>query len=81
MHDDDAIPSNREALPRSRAAERMRRHRDRKRSGLRCFTVQLWVTEIDELVRRGLLNQEKRNERGAIVKALHGHFDCTLNPS
>jgi hypothetical protein len=34
------------------AAERMRRHRRRRRNGLRCLTVQLRETEVETLVRR-----------------------------
>jgi hypothetical protein len=43
-------------------------------------TVQLRVTEIDELVRRGLLPGEMRNDRTAIANALHEHFDRWLQP-
>jgi hypothetical protein len=37
----DAIPPRAEQLPRSAAAERMRRHRERRREGLRCLTIEL----------------------------------------
>ena len=37
----------------SPAAVRMRRHRKRRRDGLRCLTVQLRETEIDMLIYRG----------------------------
>jgi hypothetical protein len=37
------------------AAERMRRHRDRRRDGLRCLTIELRETERDALIRNGLL--------------------------
>jgi hypothetical protein len=40
---------------RSSAAERMRRHRERRREGLRCLTVELREQEIDALVRNGFL--------------------------
>src|SRR5689334_8978504 len=33
----------------SAAAERMRRHRDRRRQGLRCLTIELRETEIEAL--------------------------------
>jgi hypothetical protein len=36
----------------SPAAERMRRHRDRRRDGLRCLTIELRETERDALIRR-----------------------------
>jgi hypothetical protein len=62
----------------SRAAERMRRHRQRRRDGFRCLNVELRETEIDTLIRRGLLNNEMRNEPGAIVDALYAFLDSTL---
>jgi hypothetical protein len=65
---------------RSAAAERMRRHRQRQRKGLRCFTIVLHATEIETLIRKGLLKWETRNDRNAIVKAIYDHFDRTLSP-
>lgn len=62
------------------AAERMRRHRQRRRNGLRCFTVELRETEIETLIRKGLLRSEMRNDRSAIIEALYEFFDDTLNP-
>jgi len=62
----------------SPAAERMRRHRKRKRQGLRCVTVQLRETEIDVLIKMGLLTTETRNDPHAVRKAIHTHFDRTL---
>ena len=64
----------------SLAAERMRRHRQRQRNGLRCVTVELRATEIETLIRRGLLKWETRNDRNAIINALYAFFDHTLNP-
>ncbi len=64
--------------PISPAAARMRRHRQRQREGLRCLTVQLRETEIDTLVCRALLEPEMRNNKTAIINALHDHFDLTL---
>jgi len=63
------------------AAERMRRHRERQRNGLRCFTVELRATEIEALIYRGLLKWETRNDRSAIIRALYAFFDHTLNPT
>jgi hypothetical protein len=40
----------------SPAAARMRRHRKRRRDGLRCLTVQLRETEIEALIHKGLLH-------------------------
>ena len=62
------------------AAERMRRHRQRRRNGLRCLMIELRATEIETLVRKGLLRRETRNDRIAIINALYDFFDRTLNP-
>jgi hypothetical protein len=64
---------------RSLAAERMRRHRKRRRKGLRCVTIELRETEIDTLVQRGLLQVDARNDARAVRKALYQYFDRTLN--
>ena len=42
------------------AAERMRLHRERRRLGLRCLMIQLRETEIDALIRIGLLKPDMR---------------------
>ncbi len=62
------------------AAERMRRHRERRRDGMRCLIVELHQTEIDALVRRGLLRAETRNDQNAIADALYDHLERTLDP-
>ena len=36
--------------------------------------------EIDELIRKGLLRSETRNDQNEIVKAIYKHFDRTLSP-
>jgi hypothetical protein len=62
---------------RSAAAERMRAHRERRRAGLRCLTVQLFETEIDELIRKGFLKEVARNDRHAVygfVCAFRSYF-------
>jgi hypothetical protein len=66
-------------LHRSPAAERMRRHRERRREGLRCVTIELRETEIDSLVQKGLLNADARNNTRAVHEALYQYFDSTLN--
>jgi len=63
---------------RSAAAERMRRHRERRRDGLRCVTIELRDSEIDTLARMGLLRPEMRNDANAISEALYAYFDRTL---
>jgi hypothetical protein len=62
----------------SSAAERMRRHRERRRDGLRCLNVELHETEIDTLIRIGLLKNEMRNDLGAVIDALYAYLDQTL---
>jgi len=67
-----------ESTPRSAAAERMRLHRERRRNGLRCLTIELRETEIEALIRIGFLRAEMRNDPSAVSKALYGYFDRTL---
>ena len=72
-------PTNRVSA-QSPAAERMRAHRQRRRKGIRCLTVQLFDTEIDELVRRGFLPAVARNNLQAVRDALYKHLERTLAP-
>jgi hypothetical protein len=60
------------------AAERMRRHRERRRKGLRCLLIQLGETEINALICQGLLKPEMRNNPGAVRKAFYTFLDGTL---
>jgi hypothetical protein len=71
------IPPTTKPTP-SATAERMRLHRERRRKGLRCLMIDLRETEIDALVRMGLLRAEMRNEANAIIEALYDYFDRTL---
>jgi hypothetical protein len=64
--------------PRSLAAERMRRHRERQRGGLRCLTIELRETEIDALIRSGLLKADARNDQDAVLKAIYEFLDQNL---
>jgi hypothetical protein len=57
----------------------MRRHRQRRRDGLRCLFLELRETEIDVLVQKGLLKADARNNSRAIREALYRYFDSTLN--
>jgi hypothetical protein len=66
---------------RTPAAERMRLHRERRRRGLRCLMIELRETDVDALIRRGLLEKETRKDRNAVLKALYGHFNRTLGPT
>jgi hypothetical protein len=56
----------------------MRRHRERRREGLRCVTIELRETEIDVLVQKGLLKADARNNSRAVREALYRYFDSTL---
>ena len=73
-----AIPPTNAPAPPSAAAERMRLFRERRRKGLRCLTIQLRETEIDALVRMGLLAPQMRNDANAIIEAMYAFFDRTL---
>ena len=62
----------------SPAAERMRLHRELRRNGMRPLWIELRVTEIDALVRIGLLKVETRSDLNAIREALYDYLDQTL---
>jgi hypothetical protein len=64
-------------IPNS-AAERMRRHRERRREGLRCLWIELHETELNALVRTGLLEPKSRHDENAIADALYAHLERTL---
>jgi len=79
-HDAEMIagPPSAESMARSAADERMRLHRERRRKGLRCLTIELRETEIEALIRRGFLQAEMRNDANAVSEALYSHLDQTL---
>jgi hypothetical protein len=62
----------------SAAARRMRYHRERRREGLRCVTIELRETEVTELIRRKLLEAGVRHDANAVRAALYRHLDATL---
>ena len=62
----------------SPAAERMRLHRERKRNQMRYIGIELHETEIEALIRRGLLAYETRNDANAIITALYHFLEDTL---
>jgi hypothetical protein len=64
--------------PCSAAAERMRRHRERRREGLRCLTIELRETEIEALIRKGMLKADARNDPYAIEMALYEFLERAL---
>jgi hypothetical protein len=62
----------------SPGAERMRRHRERRRNGLRSVTVELRDSEVNELIKRGYLAPESRADKDAIRTALYWFLDHDL---
>jgi hypothetical protein len=74
----DLMTISAEPVNRSPAAERMRRHRERRRDGLRCLTIELRETERDALISKGLLKADARNDLRAIREALYAYLDRTL---
>jgi len=73
-----AIPPTTEPVTRTAAAERMRRHRPRRRDGLRCFMIELRETEIDALIRNGLLAAENRHDYVSVQSAFYAFLDHAL---
>jgi hypothetical protein len=69
-----AVPTTRSA-----AAERMRAHRQRRRDGMRCLTLEVRETEIDALIRKKILKADARNDQDAIRDALYAHLERTLD--
>jgi hypothetical protein len=61
-------------------AARMRLHRKRRRNGLHCVRLLLHETEIDGLVRRGLLKPERRRDRSAVEDAVSVFICRHLGP-
>jgi hypothetical protein len=58
------------------AAERMRVTRLRRRDGMRVIPFEIRDSEIEGLVKRGLLDPVARNERSAIARALGNLLDA-----
>jgi hypothetical protein len=73
----DAVPDDHSAA-HSPAAERMRRHRERRRDGLRCVTLDIRDGEIDALVRNGFLKTDARNDLRSIEMALYEFLERKL---
>ena len=69
------LPSSAEPAIRTAAAERMRRHRQRRRDGLRCLIIELRETEIDALIRNGLLQPENRQDYDSLQSAFYAFLD------
>ena len=52
------------------SAARMTRHRERRRQGARCVTVEVSQSERDALFVRGYLAEEERDNGTALKKAI-----------
>jgi hypothetical protein len=61
-----------DARSRSPAARRMRSYRKRRRQGLQYVRISLHVTEIEDLIRKGLLKQDQRHDPEALQTAVMG---------
>jgi hypothetical protein len=67
--------SSAEPATRTAAAERMRRHRQRRRDGFRCLMIELRETEIDALISNGLLAAHNRQDYESVQSALYAFLD------
>jgi hypothetical protein len=67
-----------EPINRSPAAERMRLHRERRKSGMRCLMIELREMEIDSLIHKGFLKPDARKDTSAIIDALYAYLDHEL---
>lgn len=59
----------------SPGALRMRLHRDRRKRGCRCITIELRESEVDELIRHRFLAAGERGDKYAVRKAVHALLD------
>jgi hypothetical protein len=66
-------------LSTNAGAERMRRHRQRRRDGMRCLQLEIRDTEIDELIRRKLLKQDMRNDKQSLLDAFYEFLEESLD--
>ena len=63
---------------KSAGARRMALHRERRRKGLRCITIEILEAEINMLIRRGWLARDRRADPVEVKKALHAMLDDVL---
>lgn len=71
-------PRRRSTQQRRESAKRMRLHRERKRRGLSCITVEIRNTEIAALIRSGYLPRAGCRDKGAVAAAVHDFLDTNL---
>jgi len=65
---------------RALAAARQARRRDRRKRGIAAvIRVEVFEHEIDALIRRGLIDAERRPDRSEIRAALYEMFDSTIS--
>ncbi len=76
----DPSPDKAEVWAPLTAAERMARYRERRKAGMRCLTLEIRNSEISALVRRGLLDSKKTDDRAAIKAAIYAYFEQALDP-
>jgi hypothetical protein len=60
--------------PLSASALRMRRHREGRREGLRCLTIELREAQIDAFIRRKQLLPEDRANPDALRRTLYQYL-------
>ncbi len=63
----------------STSGSRMSRYRARRKRGLRYVGIEVRNTEVSELVRRGLVAEQDRNDCTAIRDAIYRFFDTHLS--
>jgi hypothetical protein len=63
----------------SGSARRMRRHRARKKQGVRCFQIRVSNETLDVFVRRGYLSQTRRQDPDAIEAAFYALCNVGLS--
>ncbi len=66
------------SLAAAPAAVRMRRYRKRRRRGIRRLHVELHVTDIDTLIRKGYLDHASRDDRDALGFAINAFVNDAL---
>jgi hypothetical protein len=64
-----------EASNRSAGGIRMKRMRERRQRGFRCYLLEVCEADINALVARGFLDRMRRNEPGAVERAIGGLLD------
>ena len=62
------------------ATERMRQHRTRRRNGLHCITVLLHEDDIDVLIGKGFLREDRRRNHRTLEHALNVFICEALGP-